>query len=89
MLPGEQGLPEEIFSYHSKIVNRVFPACGVNELTRKGWRPRILRSSRGRLVLQVLQAQGLSGGSIRIHGPHRMFLWLEKLRLKSTGLTGV
>ena len=23
MLPGEQGLPEEIFSYHGNIVNRV------------------------------------------------------------------
>jgi len=75
MLPGEQGLPEEIFSYHSNIVNRVVqfackeadaslanrvqvlirtlqllwyrssryqifcPSCGVNEHTRKGWRP--------------------------------------------------
>ncbi len=33
------------------------PACGVNEHTRKGWRPRVLRSSRGRLVLLVLQAK--------------------------------
>ncbi len=33
------------------------PSCGVNEHTRKGWRPRILRSSRGRLVLLVLQAK--------------------------------
>ena len=93
MLPGEQGLPEEIFSYHSNIVNRVVqfackesdayfadrtmgliralqlrwyrrsrryifcPSCGVNEHTRKGWRPRVLRSSRGRLVLLVLQAK--------------------------------
>ena len=93
MLPGEQGLPEEILSYHSKIVNRVVrfackeadayladrvrrimralqlrwyrharheifcPSCGVNEHTRKGWRPRVLRSSRGRLVLLVLQAK--------------------------------
>ena len=93
MLPGEQGLPEEILSYHSNIVNRVVhfackeadayladrvrrlvrslqlrwyrrsqrqifcPSCGVNEHTRKGWRPRVLRSSRGRLVLLVLQAK--------------------------------
>jgi len=93
MPPGEQGLPEEIFSYHSNIVNRVVqfackeadaslanrvqllirtlqlrwyrrsrqqifcPACGVNKHTRKGWRPRVLRSSRGRLVLLVLQAK--------------------------------
>src|SRR5574341_640334 len=93
MLPGEQGLPEEILSYHSNIVNHVVqfvckeadayladrvrrliralqlrwyrrarrhifcPSCGVNEHTRKGWRPRILRSSRGRLVLLVLQAK--------------------------------
>ncbi len=93
MLPGEQGLPEEIFSYHSNIVNHVVqfvckesdayladrvrrliralqlrwyrrsrrqifcPSCGVNEHTRKGWRPRVLRSSRGRLVLLVLQAK--------------------------------
>ncbi len=93
MLPGEQGLPEEILSYHSDIVNHVVrfvckesdayladrvrrlirmiqlrwyrrsrhdifcPSCGVNEHTRKGWRPRILRSSRGRLVLLVLQAK--------------------------------
>lgn len=33
------------------------PSCGVNEHTRKGWRPRILRSSRGRLFLLVLQAK--------------------------------
>jgi hypothetical protein len=33
------------------------PSCGVNEHTRKGWRPRVLRSSRGRLVLLVLQAK--------------------------------
>src|SRR6266498_966545 len=33
------------------------PSCGVNEHTRKGWRPRVLRSSRGRLVLPVLQAK--------------------------------
>ncbi len=93
MLPGEQGLPEEIFSYHSNIVNNVVrfvckesdvyladrirqliralqlrwyrharheifcPSCGVNEHTRKGWRPRVLRSSRGRLDLLVLQAK--------------------------------
>jgi hypothetical protein len=93
MLPGEQGLPEEILSYHSNIVNHVVqfaskeadayladrvrrlirtlqlrwyrrsrrqifcPACGVNEHTRKGWRPRVLRSSRGRLVFLVLQAK--------------------------------
>lgn len=93
MLPGEQGLPEEIFSYHSNIVNRIVrfackeadaflanrvqllirtlqlrwyrrsrhhifcPSCGVNEHTRKGWRPRVLRSSRGRLVFSVLQAK--------------------------------
>jgi hypothetical protein len=93
MLPGEQGLPEEIFSYHGNIVNSVVqfackeadayladrvrqlirtlqlrwyrrsrrqifcPECGVNEHTRKGWRPRVLRSSRGRLVLLVLQAK--------------------------------
>jgi hypothetical protein len=93
MLPGEQGLPEEILSYHSNIVNDVVqlvckesdtyladrvrrlirtlqlrwyrrsrrhifcPSCGVNEHTRKGWRPRVLRSSRGRLVLLVLQAK--------------------------------
>lgn len=93
MLPGEQSLPEEIFSYYGNIVNQVVqsaskeadayleerirrlirtlqhrwyrrsrqqifcPACGVNEHTRKGWRPRVLRSSRGRLVLQVLQAK--------------------------------
>lgn len=93
MLPGEQGLPEEILSYQSNIVNRLVrfvckeadayladrtrqliralqlrwyrraqrhifcPSCGVNEHTRKGWRPRVLRSSRGRLVLLVLQAK--------------------------------
>lgn len=93
MLPGEQGLPEEIFSYHSNIVNHVVqfvckesdayladrvrrfiralqlrwyrrarrhifcPSCGVNEHIRKGWRPRVMRSSRGRLVLLVLQAK--------------------------------
>jgi len=93
MLPGEQGLPEEILSYHSNIVNSIVhfackeadayladrvrciiralqlrwyrharhqifcPSCGVNEHTRKGWRPRVLRSSRGRLVLLVLQAK--------------------------------
>ena len=93
MLPGEQGLPEEILSYHSNIVNRVVqfagkeadaflanrvhlflrtlqlrwyrrsryhifcPSCGVNEHTRKGWRPRILRSSKGRLIFPVLQAK--------------------------------
>jgi len=93
MLPGELGLPEEILSYHSNVVNHVVqfaskeadaylanrvrrliqtlqlrwyqrsrqqifcPACGVNENTRKGWRPRVLRSSRGRLVLLVLQAK--------------------------------
>jgi len=98
MLPGEQGLPEEIFSYHSNIVNHVVqlvckesdayladrvrclvrtlqlrwyrhsrrqifcPGCGVNEHTRKGWRPRVLRSSRGRLVLLVLQAKCKSCG---------------------------
>lgn len=33
------------------------PSCGVNEHIRKGWRPRVLRSSRGRLVLLVLQAK--------------------------------
>lgn len=93
MLPGEQGLPREILSYHSNIVNKVVhfackeadayladrvqryvralqlrwyrnagnqvfcPSCGVNEHIRKGWRPRSLRSSRGRLVLLVLQAK--------------------------------
>ena len=93
MLPGEQGLPEEILSYHSNIVNRVVlfagkeadaflsgrvrqliqtlqlrwyrrarqqifcPTCGINEHSRKGWRPRVLRSSRGRLILLVLQAK--------------------------------
>lgn len=93
MLPGEQGLPEEIFSYYSSIVNHVVqfaskeadayladrvrrlirmlqlrwyqcsrqqifcPTCGVNEHTRKGWRTRVLRSSRGRLILLVLQVK--------------------------------
>ena len=93
MLPGEQGLPREILSYHSNIVNKVVhfackeadayladrvqhyvralqlrwyrdagnqvfcPSCGVNEHIRKGWRLRSLRSSRGRLVLLVLQAR--------------------------------
>lgn len=33
------------------------PSCGVNEHTRKGWRPRVLRSSRGKLLLLVLQAK--------------------------------
>lgn len=33
------------------------PSCGVNEHTRKGWRPRVLQSSHGRLVLLVLQAK--------------------------------
>lgn len=33
------------------------PACGINEHSRKGWRPRVLRSSRGRLILLVLQAK--------------------------------
>ena len=93
MLPGERSLPEEIFSYHSNIVNQVYqfackesdsylagrfpqvlqalqrwwypqarnhifcPSCGRNEHIRKGWRTRILRSSRGRFVLLVLQAK--------------------------------
>lgn len=93
MLPGEQGLPDEILSYHSNIVNHVVqfvskeadtyladrvqqlirtlqlqwyrrsqrqifcPTCGVNEHTRKGWRSRVLRSSRGRLILLVLQVK--------------------------------
>jgi hypothetical protein len=92
MLPGEQCLPEEIYSHHGNSVDHVVqfartesnayladrvrrliralplrwyrrsrrhivcPSCGVNEHTRKGWRPRVLRSSRGRLVLLVLQA---------------------------------
>ena len=31
------------------------PRCGSTALIRKGWRPRVLRSSRGRLSLQVQQ----------------------------------
>jgi hypothetical protein len=43
--------------YRSSRYHIFCPSCGVNEHTRKGWRPRILRSSRGRLVFPVLQAK--------------------------------